>query len=208
MKTVGEIIRSERLKKEISLEKLSHLTKIDIKYLEAVEKNAFHLLPSETFAKGFIRNISLRLDRNPEELVAIFRRDYKQEDHTISPKTKSSPRNKISFDPSQHLPFVVGILVFLVYLGFQFRAVLTPPELTLQEPEPNSVVSSPFEVSGITTVDSSVSVGDDVKIKPDEKGVFSAKISLPLGETELTIKATNRFGRTTTKKINITIISK
>lgn len=208
MKTVGEIIHSERLKKEITLEKLSHLTKIDIKYLEAIEKNAFHLLPSETFTKGFIRNIALRLDRDPNELVAIFRRDYRQIDYVTTQKTQTQKRNKISFEPNQYLPYIAGIIVFLVYLGFQFRAVLTPPELSLQKPEPNSIVASPFEIAGTTSVDSSISIGEDVKIRPDDNGQFTAKISLPLGETELSVKATNRFGRTTTKKVNFTIISK
>lgn len=208
MKTVGEIIHSERLKKEITLEKLSHLTKIDIKYLEAIEKNAFHLLPSETFTKGFIRNISLRLDRNPDELTAIFRRDYRQSDQLTQPKNQSLKRNKINFEPNQYLPYVAGIVIFLIYLGFQFRAVLTPPELAIQKPESNSIVASPFEISGTTSVDSSISIGEDVKIRPDDTGQFTAKISLPLGETELAVKATNRFGRSTTKKVTFTIISK
>ncbi len=208
MKTVGEIIHSERLKKEITLEKLSHLTKIDIKYLEAIEKNAFHLLPSETFTKGFIRNISLRLDRNPDELVAIFRRDYRQSDQLTQPKNQSVKRNKINFEPNQYLPYIAGILFFLIYLGFQFRAVLTPPELVVQKPEQNSIVASPFEIAGTTSVDSSISIGEDVKIRPDDSGQFTAKISLPLGETELAVKATNRFGRSTTKKVTFTIISK
>lgn len=208
MKTVGEIIRSERLKKEISLEKLSHLTKIDIKYLEAIEKNAFHLLPSETFTKGFIRNISLRLDRNPDELVAIFRRDYRQVDQLAQTKNQNSKRNKINFEPNQYLPYLAGIIIFLIYLAFQFRVVLTPPELSIQKPEPDSIITSPLEISGNTSVGSSVSIGEDVKIRPDDSGNFDAKISLPLGETELSVKATNRFGRSTTKKVNFTIISK
>lgn len=208
MKTVGEIIHSERLKKDITLEKLSHLTKIDIKYLEAIEKNAFHLLPSETFTKGFIRNISLRLDRNPDELVAIFRRDYRHSNQLTQPKPTPTKKSRVNFEPSQYLPFLAGFLIFLFYLGFQFRAVLTPPELSLQKPEQDSIVASPFEISGTTSVDSSVSIGEDVKIRPDENGQFTAKISLPLGETELSVKATNRFGRSTTRKVNFTIISK
>jgi len=208
MKTVGEIIHSERLKKDISLEKLSHLTKIDLKYLEAIEKNAFHLLPSETFAKGFIRNISLRLDKNPDELVAIFRRDFRQADYTATSKKPPAKRSKINFEPNKYIPYIVGFLIFLIYLGFQFRVVLTPPDLTIQKPETGSVVTSPFEITGVTTVDTTVSIGGDIRLRPDEKGQFTAKVSLPLGETELSVKAINRFGRAITKKVNLTIISK
>jgi cytoskeletal protein RodZ len=208
MKTVGEIIRSERQKKELSLERLSQLTKIDIKYLEAIEKSDYGSLPSETFIKGFIRNISLRIDRNPDELIALFRRDYKQKELIVTNQKIPVKKSRAVFEPNKFYPFFVGGVLFLLYLGFQFRAILTPPKLEITLPEPNSISVSPIEVSGTTSVDSTISVGDDVKIRPDELGVFSAKLSLPLGETELVVKATNRFGRSATKKINFTIISK
>lgn len=208
MKTVGEIISSERKKRELSLERLSHLTKIDIRYLEALEKNDFHSLPAETFIKGFIRNISLRIDKNPDELVAIFRRDYKQGEKNPQIKTISSRKGKLSFEFSRYLPYLMGLLIFLLYLGLQFRAVLTPPKLEISKPVLNSVVNSPFEVEGVTAVDSQVTLGEDVRLRPDENGNFSAKLSLPIGDTSLSVKSTNRFGRITTKKINFTIISK
>lgn len=208
MKTVGEILHSERLKKDLSLERLSSLTKIDIKYLDALEKNNYDLLPSETFIKGFIRNISLRLDKDPNELIAIFRRGYNQNEKKSPTKNPSPKRQKIFFEPSRFLPAIIGVIVFLGYLGFQFRAVLALPKIELQKPIQDSVVVSPVEIEGDTSVDSLITIGDDVKLRPDETGHFSAKISLPIGETTLQLKATNRFGRSSTKKIPFTIISK
>lgn len=208
MKTVGEIIHSERIKKDLTLERLSSLTKIDIKYLEAIEKNEFHKLPSETFIKGFIRNISHRLEKDPEELVAIFRRDYKQSEKKVDNKNISSKNKKFSVDPSRAIPYIFGLIIFFIYLGFQFRAVLTPPTLAISKPEDSSVVTSPFEVEGDTSVFTQIILGQDIKVNPDENGHFASKLSLPIGETILQIKAINRFGRTTTKKINFTVISK
>ncbi len=208
MKTVGEIIHSERIKKDLSLERLSFLTKIDIKYLESLEKNNYDNLPSETFIKGFIRNISLRLDRDPDELIAIFRRGYKQVEKKPIVKTQMPKRNKIHFEPSRSLPIVFGAIVFLGYLGFQFRAVIALPKLDISKPVASSVVVSPVEVEGDTSVDSLITIGEDVKVRPDETGHFSAKLSLPIGETTLQLKATNRFGRSSVKKILFTIISK
>ncbi len=208
MKTVGEVLHSERIKKDLSLERLSFLTKIDVKYIDALEKNNYHNLPSETFIKGFIRNLSLRLDRDPEELIALFRRGYKQTEKKSDSKILPQKRNRISFEPSHFLPFIFGGLVFLIYLGFQFRAVLSLPKLDLQKPVADSVVVSPLEVEGDTSVDSLITIGSDVKVRPDETGHFTAKLSLPIGETSLQIKATNRFGRSSTKKIPFTIISK
>lgn len=207
MKTVGEIIHSERVKRNLSLEQLSHLTKIDIKYLEAIEKNNFSSLPSETFIKGFIRNISLRIDKNPDELVAIFRRDFKQTSRDIS-KPKVRPHTKINFDTSKYLPIFLGTLVFVVYLIFQFRSILTPPKLSVTRPTDGSVLVSPLDIEGDTSVDAFISIGEDIQTRPDENGHFTAKISLPIGETTLEIKATNRFSRSAVKKIPLTIISK
>lgn len=208
MKTVGEIIRSERIKKDLSLERLSSLTKIDIKYLENLEKDNYHLLPSETFIKGFIRNIAHRLDRDPEGLIAIFRRDYKQNEKKPISKSLTPTRKKLGLETTYLFPIIFGLIIFLGYLVFQFRVILTPPSLELLKPEQNSVIVSPFEVEGKTSVDAQVALGEDVKLRPDENGFFSAKLSLPIGETTLQVTATNRFGRSTNKKVFFTIVSK
>lgn len=208
MKTVGEIIHSERLKKDFSLDKLSALTKIDVKYLEHLENNRYDHLPSETFIKGFIRNVALHLDKEPDELIAIFRRDFRSQDKKYSSKVSSPPRAKLFFEPARLVPYLFGILVFLVYLGFQFRAVLTPPRLEIIKPLTNTVTISPLEIEGLTELDSQVSIGNEIKVRPDNTGHFSVKMSVPIGETTLNFKATNRFGRSTTKQVTVTVISK
>ena len=209
MKTVGQILKSERLKKNISLEHLSILTKIDVKYITALENDEYHLLPSETFIKGFIRNISLRLDRDPSELIAVFRRDFrhpqkqKVETHT---HRKTSPISYIL--SSQLLPFALGGIVFLVYLVFQFRVILTPPKLEITSPAAQSILISPIEITGRVEVGADITINGDTRAKPDPEGNFSVRLSLPVGETEIEINATNRFSRSTIKKLFLTIISK
>jgi len=208
MKTVGQIIRNERIKKNLTLEQLSHLTKIDVKYLSAIEDDNYSQLPSETFIKGFIRNISLRIDKDPQELIAIFRRDFKAPEKKIINQNQRSRVNFSSTALFQYTPYFLGALVFLVYLGFQFRVILTPPKLNIISPATSSVLVSPVNIEGDTSPDSLIFVGEDAQIRPDENGHFSTKINLPLGETDLVIKSTNRFGRSSTRKLPLTIISK
>ncbi len=205
MKTVGQIIKGARQKRSLSVDQLSSLTKIDSKYIDALELDRYDDLPSETFAKGFIRNLSLRLDLNPNELIAIFRRDFRQPDRA---GVKVIHRKTLSGIPSQVLPFVIGGLVFVIYLIFQFRAILTPPKLEILKPSSGSVLVSPIEIEGDTSIDANIFIGEDTQVKPDTEGHFFARINLPVGETTLDIKATNRFSRTTEKKISVTIISK
>ncbi|HSV94478.1 MAG TPA: helix-turn-helix domain-containing protein [Spirochaetia bacterium] len=209
MKTVGQLLHSDRIKKNISIEELSLATKIDGKYIEALEADRYDLLPSETFAKGFIRNLSLSLGSDPEEFIAVFRRDYR--DPNLKKKNISSPHKhsslKLHFLSSQLIPIIFGVVVFAIYLIFQFRVILTPPSLSLSKPSKDAVLTSPIDIEGTTSTDSLVTINEDNVVKPDQNGVFKIRLSLPVGETILKIKATNRFGRSQFTEIPLTVIS-
>jgi cytoskeletal protein RodZ len=208
MKSVGQLLHADRNRKNISIEELSRATKIDVKYIEALEADRYDLLPSETFAKGFIRNLYLIMGSDPEELIAVFRRDYKHPEHRKSQTShQKSQKFVLPSLSSQLLPIIIGVVVFVIYLGFQFRAILTPPPLQIQKPQSGSVLSSPVDIEGITSTDSLVTINKDNVIKPDQNGVFQMKLSIPVGETKVTIKTVNRFGRSQTTEIPLTIIS-
>jgi len=208
MKTVGQLLHSERNRKNISISELSLATKIDGKYIEALEADRYDLLPSETFAKGFIRNLSLNLGSDPEDFIAVFRRDYRNPElkKNIVKQPKKSRLN-LPHISSQLLPIVLGVIVFLTYLIFQFRVILTPPPLTVNRPLEGAVLSSPVEIQGSTSTDSLVTINGDNVVKPDQNGAFQVSISLPVGEISVKIKATNRFGRVTSTDLPLTIIS-
>jgi len=209
MKTVGQLLRSARNQKNLTIDQLSSLTKIDAKYIEALEGDRYDLLPSETFAKGFIRNISLRLERDPGEYIAVFRRDFKKpEEKQTQVRYHHDRSNLKKYFTSQIMMFILGGVVFLGYLGFQFRAILTPPSLNVIRPVVGDVLISPFEIEGQTSVDSVITINNENMTKPDTSGHFLVRLNLPVGEHELEIKATNRFSRVSTKKIPLTIITK
>lgn len=208
MKTVGQLIHAERIKQNISIEELSLATKIDGKYIEALEADRYDLLPSETFAKGFIRNLSLNLGNDPEDFIAVFRRDYRNPDiKAASSKIHKTQKIALPNLSSQVLPIILGVIVFIVYLIFQFRVILTPPPLAISKPLNGAVLASPIDIEGTTSTDSLVTINEDNVVKPDQNGVFQMKLSLPVGETSVKIKTTNRFSRTTTVEVPLTVIS-
>ncbi|TRZ47082.1 hypothetical protein D4S03_11540 [bacterium] len=207
MKTVGQLLHADRTKKKISIEELSLATKIDGKYIEALETDRYDLLPSETFAKGFIRNLSLNLGSDPEEYIAVFRRDYRNPDIKNHSGKHRTSKIRLPHLSSQLISIAIGIVVFVIYLGFQFRAILTPPPLEINKPQNDAVLASPVDIQGTTSTDCLVTVNDDNVIKPDQNGHFQISLSLPVGETSLKIKTTNRFGKSQTLKVPLTIIS-
>jgi cytoskeletal protein RodZ len=55
MITIGEELKREREYREISLREISDATKINIRMLEAIEKDDFGILPGGIFNRNFIR---------------------------------------------------------------------------------------------------------------------------------------------------------
>ncbi|MEK7064473.1 MAG: helix-turn-helix domain-containing protein [Patescibacteria group bacterium] len=210
MKTIGEIIHASRVDRSLSEQQLSGLTRIDVKYIQALEENDFQKLPSATFTKGFVRNLAQALGKNPDEWVALLRRDYQAA--TIPTTPLSLPRRRAKFSlaslfQSQMALLLLGSLVFVIYLGFQYRAVITPPALEVINPLKDAVTISPITIEGKTASGTTITINDDLKITPDSSGYFAAKLNFSPGQNEVKVSVTNRFSRTTTKVIPITILS-
>lgn len=210
MKKIGEIISASRAARSLSQEQLSNLTRIDVKYVRALEENNFSALPSATFTKGFVRNLAKALDKDPDEWIALLRRDYRAAATPASPVSSPRRQPKFSFASllqSQTALLLFGGLVFLTYLGFQYRAVITPPPLDITNPAKNAVIISPVTIEGKTVPGATVTINDDLKITPDSSGYFAAKLNLSPGANDIKVSVTNRFGRTTTKLNPVTIVS-
>lgn len=210
MKTLGEILKNARLEENLTLEKVSAITRIETKYLKALENNQYNLLPAATFTKGFIRNYAQVIDRDPKELIAIYRRDFSTTNKPMPTSKTSQTINRPllhSFSKSTLILFFAGFLTFFGYLGFQYRALLIPPPLNISQPQQNAVVTSPVSIEGKTSPDSIITINEDTDLSPGQNGVFLTQITLSPGEHRLKITAVNRFGRTAQKDLTITVLS-
>jgi len=72
MPSFGEELRRERELRQISLREISEVTKINIRYLEALERNEFDRLPGGVFNKGFVRAYSEFIGVDPEGMVNAY----------------------------------------------------------------------------------------------------------------------------------------
>lgn len=203
MKTAGQILSEIRRRKNISISEIAKKTKIDVRHIKAIELDRYEDLPSPTFIKGFIRNITLALDEDPEKIVATFRRDFKEE------KIK---KESLGFDLKKRgwnkkiLVFLGVIFLFAGYILFQYRMVLRPPKLVIEMPKDKEVLTSPVKVEGVSEVGVSVVV-EGKTVKPDLNGYFSRQIELDPGEKTIAVEAISRFGKSNKKEIRLTIVS-
>ncbi|MGH2373431.1 MAG: helix-turn-helix domain-containing protein [bacterium] len=66
---IGAVLRAARAKRGLSLAEMRVRTKIDARYLTALEADRFRELPPLPFARGFLRTYALELGLDPEPLV-------------------------------------------------------------------------------------------------------------------------------------------
>jgi cytoskeletal protein RodZ len=74
MTDFGERLRKERESRNITLRDLSEATKINKRYLEALEQNDFDSIPGGVFIRGYIRSYAESIGINPAPLLDEYLR--------------------------------------------------------------------------------------------------------------------------------------
>jgi cytoskeleton protein RodZ len=73
---LGSRLHDARTQQQISLREAANTTRILACYLAALEVGAYHRLPSQVCARGFIRIYAEYLDIPAEELIELYHREY------------------------------------------------------------------------------------------------------------------------------------
>ena len=208
MKTVGQMLRETRESKSLTLEQVEEGTKIRQKFLAAIESDNFSLMPSLSYAKGFVKNYSEFLGLNSATVLAFFRRQTVEvTKSSLLPKGMGEPLNRsiLQLTPARFITFIIFTLVslFLLYLGLQYRTLQQAPTLVITEPINQAVVTDKrIDVLGQTDADATVTInGLSVLVRGD--GKFFDQVNLENGVNKLTIVATSRLGKTVTKVLEI-----
>lgn len=209
MKTVGSILREARETKGLTFDEIERATKIRAKFLEAIEADDYTTLPSQAYAKGFVKNYGEFLGIPAATILAFFRRQTQDVGKaSILPKGVARTLNRTWFQltPGRFLIILfVGLVVsFLAYLGLQYGQLQNPPRLTIEAPVQNTtIVAKKVELLGSTDSDATVSVnGISVLVRGD--GKFFDQVTLETGVNTITVIATSRFGKTTTVTRTVT----
>lgn len=206
MKTAGDLLKEKRLLKELSLGDVVAKTKIKIEYLEAIENSNFGGLPSSTFAKGFLRNYASFLHLNPDTIVAMFRRDFTQNE-----RGEIIPRGMVTPVGSKPKYFTVSIiltgiatLAFLGFLLFQLISWWSLPKIKLLYPRSGDTYGEKITFKGTTARDATVKVNGQ-QVIVDQNGGFSLDLVFPAGTHSVIIESTNLQGKSTLLERTFTV---
>ena len=113
----GSYIKHERELRGVPLEEISRITKIHIRFLEALEDNRFDDLPGEVFIKGYIKSYANIIGSDVDEMLNSY-------EESIGNKLIEKGRNSQSKSPNtakKYIGFVIaglGILALLFFTKF------------------------------------------------------------------------------------------
>ncbi len=105
MDEFGHILREARETKGFTLAEVQDQIRINARFLGALERGEYSVLPTPVHVRGFLRNYARFLGLDPQPLI---KRYEKVGDHTaVSPADngRTLPTNNIHFPPRQDQPF-------------------------------------------------------------------------------------------------------
>jgi len=71
--SLGSYLRHERERQQVSLPEIAAATKIQLKFLEALEHDAYDQLPAPPFVVGFLRAYAQYVALDPEMVLTAYR---------------------------------------------------------------------------------------------------------------------------------------
>jgi len=208
MKSVGEILKTARTGRKLTLKAVSEKTKIQSKYLKAIENNHFKSLPPAAFVKGFIQNYAKAVGANPKTALAIFRRDFAEDKKgRIIPRSFTQPiRPPSTITPKTTAIIIISLLSTLIIVFFvrQIFIFYSAPQLKLSTPQEFSTVSSPVQIIGQTDPDATISINNK-NITINDSGEFNHQLKLSPGEHTIVVIVTGRNNKTRSIQQFITV---
>lgn len=87
MKITGELLKTERISKNITIQEAAAALKLSSKMISAIEAGDTASLPAKTFVRGFVKSYAEFLKLNPEVVL----RQFQEEMGTTSPLPKMPP---------------------------------------------------------------------------------------------------------------------
>lgn len=209
MVRLGDRVQQERKRQDLTIEAVAKATKIRPQFIEAIEKGEYKKLPSSAYAQGFVKNYVNFLGLPEKELLALFRREFNEEEFLgVLPESFTKPKEISLQGVRIKRAGIIGIgllLILVVYMFFQYRSAFFSPSLQVQNPQDNQVVrSQTVTVSGSTEPSATLTI-DNIPVYVDSSGNYTKTITVFPGSVTVVVQATNSFGKVSTIERHITV---
>lgn len=119
----GQLLRAAREEKKWSLTDTEEITKISVRYIQALEEEEYGILPGTTYVKGYLRTYARQLGLNPDEIIEMYKSTTIQEEPILE-----SPQKLRRLRPYWFRPVVIGSLAVVAMVLIISIASLSPNE--------------------------------------------------------------------------------
>jgi cytoskeletal protein RodZ len=141
----GTWLRRQRELREISLREIADVTKISIRYLEALEQDRFDVLPAPVFAKGFLREYARYVGLDPDEVVNSYLTAQEDVEPVDQPEPRGSQRRSGRLEKTSGLLLTFAVVILLgVVAGLAYCMERAETEAA---PEPPPIAAPPVQVA-------------------------------------------------------------
>jgi cytoskeletal protein RodZ len=120
MLELGTSFRKSRESLNLSIDKIAAETRINPRFLEAIENERFDLLPGGIFNRGFIRSYAVRLGLDPEEAIQGYEKLFRAVEAEPVQQETERVRGKTTKIPVYYVA-LAGLLILVVVFYFLTR---------------------------------------------------------------------------------------
>ncbi len=180
----------------LTVKRLSELSGISVKHLEALKQNRVDDLPSAPYLRGYLIRLGQILDFDANQWWEILKKEpaVKSSGHYDEPS-----KNRFRKEPLKKYFLISAIvLLIVIYLGFRTVKILGQPIIAISSPPDNLTVASRNYVSfngRVTNADSLIINGEAVSI--GQNGEWQKTIALQPGLNTIELVAGKFLGRET-----------
>jgi len=205
-RSLGEILKSARKKRELTLEQAEEETKVRARYLEALENNTDENLPAPVYVIGFLAKYADFLELNKEKIIRQFNeeRGLKRSNSQIMVARRlKEPFFQITPRFLTIAAIVVAMLAIFGYIGYSVYNLSSPPNLEISSPSSDQVITEDrAEIIGKTDEGVTLTINSQT-VFLDDKGNFHQEVRLTPGLNSFEIIAVNQLRKENVKIIKI-----
>jgi cytoskeletal protein RodZ len=198
---IARELKKTREQKKLSLAEVSATLKINVKYLEALERGDFEALPIGIYKINFLKEYVIFLGLPLDEFVDLFENSQNGKDNLMEEDLFVRKAGNARF--SLTIPKVLRSLlllsssaVCLIYLAYSLNAIIAAPVLNIESPSLDTVTKEKeIVVRGSTVPEAQVMINDELVLASSD-GVFEKKVNLKSGLNTIVISAQKKYSRT------------
>jgi len=214
LKSVGEILKNERLKQGRTTVEVADAIKTKEKNVIAIENNDFSVFPGDVYALSFVRDFAEYLKLNANEVTPFFRRTIEIERKNKPEKDQSSQDLSLKNGRVDELGkniskkilsfgTMIILIIFVGFLLFEYQRNILHPGLEIISPKSDLKTNEKsIVVSGKTDLENKVFVNDE-EVELDAKGKFHISVALKKGSNKIIVRTVNSYQKLTEIERNV-----